>query len=215
MENYQSNSKKNKAEKKEKPEIQKIVTGQIVSKPPSITSKIKGIFFGGDAREVARYVMGEVLLPAFRNLVVEALHVGTERMVFPDSSIRRRPGYSAAPDRYAPKVTYATPVNRGLPRDPRERQTGYLPEQRSSGRRRETNEINFGRLEDAEAVLAQMIDVIDQYDVVSLADLYDMVGLLSSPIDNKWGWTFLTDVDIRQTRDGFVIDFPHAEPLTY
>jgi len=45
--------------------------------------------------------------------------------------------------------------------------------------------------------------------------LYDLVGLssLSTHVDNKWGWAILQNVDIRQTREGYVIDLPLPEAI--
>jgi len=98
-------------------------------------------------------------------------------------------------------------------RDPRERPN--LPDQPSLVRqqRREANEIILAQREDAELVVERLIDIIDKYDVASLADLYDLLGWPTTPIDNKWGWTFLKNVEIRQVRDGYLIDLPPLEAV--
>ena len=68
---------------------------------------------------------------------------------------------------------------------------------------------------DAELVVEQLFEIISMYGVVSVADLYDLVGLssLSTHVDNKWGWAILQNVDIRQTREGYVIDLPLPEAI--
>jgi hypothetical protein len=58
-----------------------------------------------------------------------------------------------------------------------------------------------------------MTDIIDKYDVVSIADLYQMCGLPSTYIDNEWGLSSLQYIDVRQTREGYIIDLPAAEAL--
>ena len=58
-----------------------------------------------------------------------------------------------------------------------------------------------------------MNDIIDTYEVVSVADLNELVGLPTSYMDNKWGWIYLGDVQVRQIREGFLIDLPSAEPI--
>ena len=210
---YQGNSHKDKETKKEKPEVEKVVTGQVVSKPKGIGTRFKSVFLGGEFKDASRYLTGEVLLPAIRNLLVDAVRIGTERIVYGESARRRPPvgGY----DRYAPRVTYNNPINRGGTRDPRERERGYIPNQPGlmASRRKEGNDIFLSSREEAELVLERLTDIINQYDVASLADLYDLVGLPSSHTDNKWGWTFLNDVDIRQVREGYLIDLPAAEPI--
>jgi hypothetical protein len=62
-------------------------------------------------------------------------------------------------------------------------------------------------------VLERMQDIIDKYEVVSVSDLYELLGLPSSYQDNKWGWNYLGDVQVRQIREGYLIDFPSAEPI--
>ena len=59
-----------------------------------------------------------------------------------------------------------------------------------------------------------MNDIIDQFEVASVADLNDLVGFPTSYTDNKWGWIYLGDVQIRQVREGYLIDLPSPEPIT-
>ena len=44
-------------------------------------------------------------------------------------------------------------------------------------------------------------------------DLYDLTGLPSAHVDNKWGWTYLTNTEIRQIRDGYLLDLPPMEEI--
>ena len=67
--------------------------------------------------------------------------------------------------------------------------------------------------EDAEMVLERLTDIIDQYDETSVGDLNDLIGIQGSHVDNKWGWTYLGDTQIRQVREGFLIDLPQPEQL--
>lgn len=209
MENYASNSNKSKASK-DKPRAEKVVKGEVISRPKPIGSRFKNLFLGGEAKEASRYILGEVLLPAFRNLIVDSIRIGTERVVYGESTRRYTPPYSRSP--YAGRVTYQTPVNRSYP-DPREPRQAYIPDQVGSRRRQQGQEVILSTKEEAETVVEMMIDVIDKYDMVSLADFYDLLGLPTNHVDNNWGWTFLNDVEIRQVREGWIIDLPPAEPV--
>lgn len=135
---------------------------------------------------------------------------GGERVLFGESAIRRR-NYGAGT---GPRITYNNPIDRGY------RSTAYAsprhappvsPEPR--GARHNQNNYILTTREEAEMVLERMIDIIDNYDVVSVAELNILVGEQGSHVDNKWGWIYLTDVQIRQVREGFLIDFPPAEPI--
>lgn len=206
---YQGNSKKQK-EGKDKPEkiVEKVIVGEVVTRPMPLGTKFKTIFFGSSAKDVARFVAESVLLPALRKLVVDTVSEGAQRMMYGGSqqSMRRTP-------EYRPRVTYNNPIQRPAlyPADPRSGRAN-LPDQYGTNRR-EGNQIIFANREEAELVLERLLDIINQFDVASLADLYDLVGLPTTHVDNKWGWTFMPGVQIRQVREGFLLDLPAAEPI--
>lgn len=206
---YQGNTDKGKEEKKSDKQIEKVVTGEVVQKPKTIGRKFKDIFFGGDLRTATRYIAGDVLLPALRNLVVDMTSKGIERIVYGESGIRRRGSIE-----YRPRVSYNTSYSNPIYRDPRSTRP-LLPDQSHPNRqmRKESVDLVLASKEEAERVVEQLIDIIDKYDVVSWADLCELVGWPSSHVDNKWGWTYLTNVDIRQTRDGYLIDLPAMEAI--
>lgn len=207
---YAGNSHKSKensvAATPEKEAVEKVVTGVVVKKKPSLGTKFKTIFFGGDSKSAARYIAADVLLPAIRNLLVDATTKGVERIVYGESSIRpRRPsGFD-----YRSRVQYSSPIARTDLRGAR------LPDQPPAypRTRREMDDLVLVSREEAELVLERLIDILDKYEVVSLADLYDLTGLAQSHIDSKWGWTQLHKTEIRQTRDGFLLDLPPVEEI--
>jgi hypothetical protein len=54
---------------------------------------------------------------------------------------------------------------------------------------------------------------LEMYEVVSVADLNDLVGFETSYVDQKWGWTYLGNARVRPIREGFLVDLPPAEPI--
>jgi hypothetical protein len=73
--------------------------------------------------------------------------------------------------------------------------------------------VIVGTREEAELVIERLIDVLDKYDVVSLAALYELLGLETSYIDNKWGWTNLSSAQVRQIRQGYLLELPPLEEI--
>jgi hypothetical protein len=209
---YQGNS--NKARKKEKePEVEEkvieklVLEAEVVTRKPPLSQKFRQVFLGGEIKSAAQYIGAEVLLPAFRNLLVDATTKGIERIVYGESMHTR--GRST---NYGPRVTYNAPVRRGAMFDPRDR--ANLPDQPSRPRQRmDRTELILGSRSDAEMVIERLNDIIDRYQVATLADLYALVGLPSSHIDNKWGWESIRYAEVRQVRDGYLLDLPLAEPL--
>lgn len=197
-------SPKETKEEAPKKDIQKVVSTDAVQRPKSIGRRFKALFSGGEAKGALKYIVADVMIPALRNLVVDATTKGVERIVYGNSPPRRyEPG--------RPRVSYNSPsvVDRYA------RRPGMLPDQPpySRGRRQEVSEIILTSREDAELVVERLTDIIDKYDVASVADLHELVGLPSSHVDNKWGWSVLTYANVRQIREGYLIDLPPAEPI--
>lgn len=203
---YTGNSNKNKDpnEPKKEKKIEKVISSEVVVQKRSIARKFRDLFVEADIRSVTRYVISEVLLPAFRNTIVDASTKGVERMMYGEPAIRRR-NYGSGP-----RVTYNSPIAR-TPRDGERRpyDGGSSPRAAVSAR----HDFILSSREEAELVLERMHDIIDTYDVVSVADLNDLVGFPTTHIDNKWGWIGLQNVEIRQIREGYLIDLPSPDPI--
>lgn len=209
---YQGNAKKNK-EQKVKPdkEVKKVTTGKVIVQKKSFGTKFKDLFIAADFNSVSRYILMEVLIPAVRNLMWEASSKGIERMIFGERAAQRRMYGSGS------RTIYNSPVSRpipypsavGSPMAPR----GLPVSPNPSTSRYNRDEFIIATREDANAVLEMMNNIIDQYEVASVADLYDLLGVESSHTDQKWGWVQLGDVTIRQTREGFLLDLPQASPI--
>lgn len=207
---YQGNSKKQResAEKKKTEEkiVEKVISGNVTEKKKPLAERFKDTFLGGDAQSVARYIGAEVLLPALRNLIVDATTKGIERMIYGERPMNRQPDYR-------PRITYNTPVNRRYSYSPDPRTRANLPDQPSYPTPRNQNSLILSSRDDADQVLEQMQNIIDKYDVASVADLRQLVGLDVQFTDNKWGWLSLRGATVSQIREGFLLELPPEEPL--
>lgn len=197
---FPSNANKDKDPTAKK--VEKVVSGEVVQRKKSVGRRFKDVFLGGEFNSATRYIAAEVLLPALRNMVVDATTKGVERMIYGDSNMARRPSGG-----HRPRVSYQTPVERGYSRPaPR----ANLPDQ---PRRGQTADIILASREEAETVLERLGDIIETYDVASVADLHDLVGLPNTYVDNNWGWPSLQYARVVQIREGFLLDLPPVEPL--
>ena len=205
---YAGNPKNQKSDKvKPEKKVESVVTGKVVVQKKSLARKFRDLFIEADFKSVSRYVVSDVLLPAIRNTIVDASTKGIERMMYGESTMRRRnfgPG---------PRISYnQSPLNRGYgsvgPRNAPPISIGP----RSSRASRE--DFILATREEAELVLERMNDIIDQYEVVTLADLNSLVDYPTSFVDNGWGWAYLGDVQVRQVREGYLLDLPPAERIS-
>ena len=196
--------KKTKSDKPDKV-VEKVVSGEVITRKKSISSRFRGIFFGGEFKGAVRYILSDVMLPALKNLVVDATSKGVERVVYGERGGRPRydsrtplVSYNRAPDRYRSVM---------LPDQP-----PYSNRQLS--RKQEAGDIILISREEAELVLEGLSTILDKYDIASVADLHDLVGLPTTFVDNKWGWTRLGGSSIKQIREGFLLELPPVEPIS-
>lgn len=57
-------------------------------------------------------------------------------------------------------------------------------------------------------IIDKLQDIIDQYEVATVADLYTLVGLPSKYVDNDWGWSDIGSPRTVRVDGGFQIVLP-------
>ena len=207
---FPSNSNKSKNTPKDdapaKAEIVPVVTGKVIQKKKGFGSKFREAFLGMELKSVGRYIAMDVLFPALRNTIVEATTRGVEKLILGEERPpSRRSAYSNGPI-----ISYNRPSSGRM--GPRQR--SYMQNDRAPVVRRQSlADIVLEHREDAHTVIERLGDIIDKFQVASVADLYDLVNLPSTYVDNKWGWTTINYIDIQQVREGWLLLIPPPEPL--
>lgn len=77
----------------------------------------------------------------------------------------------------------------------------------------DTSEIVLGSEADANAVLEAMNGLLKNYEIVSFADMLDLVGIASNFNDARIGWTTLEGVQVKPSKGGFILDLPPTKSL--
>lgn len=65
----------------------------------------------------------------------------------------------------------------------------------------------------AEAVLANAYDLMNQYRVIAVGDLYESAGISPEPHHNSYGWYSLDGARIVKDREGYRIELPRPVKL--
>lgn len=198
MDEYKSNSHKSRAEEMERTEekkLEKVISGTAKVKKPSPVSK----FISEDIANVKTYILSDVLIPAAKKLVSDIVKDGIEMILYGTAGQRKRTNGLRAD-----YVSYDRFSDRRDNRD-------LGSSRRSSSYR--YDEIVLDSRGDAEEVLDKMDEIIDAYGMVSVADLYEIVGMKSEHTDNKYGWTNIRNAEPTRTRDGYVLNLPKVTPL--
>lgn len=194
-------------------QIQRIVEGEVIRRKKSFGKRFKELFVG-DGRSVRDMVLEDILVPGFRDMAYDAFTSGVEGMLYRgDHRPRggRRPSQRGGPwsngnVRYD-RVSGSRERRFEDPRDRRE----MTPRGRAN---HNFDEVILSTFAEANEVLGQMYDLLEQYDAVTVADLYRLVGITATPVDLKWGWTELFDAGVTRTRgNGYLLDLPNPEYL--
>lgn len=212
--NLPGNSYKSKAEaREEKEEIteeareaKKIISGEVTRTKRGFWGSIKDIFVGEDAESVGSHILYDIAIPAFKNFIYDSVTQGAEQTLFGRSS---RGGGGGRGNAYPTGRSGYTSYNKVY----RSAEKNEDPYDRHLDRRsRATHDFDTIVIEtrgEAEQVLDHLTMMIDEYDVVKVADFYEAVGVTSSFQDNKWGWNNLSTANVRRARaGGFVLNLP-------
>lgn len=210
MPDFPSNSK-SQPPKPAAPEkvIEPVVVSEAASRKKSLGRRLREVFIGGDSKSVVNYVIADVLIPQAKDMFVEAVSTGFERMIYGENRSRRpgggyRPNVGAGPTNY---TRYADRGNNPIGRHASGRQPN------ASLRTQSIDDILLATRVEAEAVVERMYDILENYDSVSVADLHGLLGWSSSYTDNKWGWTDLNGTDVRRVREGYILVLPKTTAL--
>lgn len=203
---YPSNSKNVPRAKDEPKKVERVVQGEVVRRKTPLGRRMSQNLLGGDAQSVWGYVFGEVLIPAARDMIADAVSGGVERMIFGDSaSPSRRSRSRGGSNRYQTDYNSVT-RGRSYREEPRREVS------RKSRSNHDFDEIVLETRVEAEEVLDRMEDMIDKYDHVSVADFYELCGVSSNYTDNKWGWFQLNGANVSRTRGGgYLVSLPRPE----
>lgn len=186
--------------------LTRVTSGEVVRKKKSLRKRFSEAFVAGTPSMAIHYVILDVLLPAAKDMIVEAGAQGIEKLVFGES--RRRGSVPPQSGQYG-YVNYSRYSNPG--------RGGLTSPQRAMSRqaraRHDFDEILLTQRVEAEEVIDQLFEVVNRYGAATVADLYELVGLASTHQDHKWGWTDLRGAGVSRARDGYVLDLPNPWPL--
>jgi hypothetical protein len=202
--NYPSNSHADRNKKKaegERPRPKPVVTGTVTERPRGIFSQVIRDFVQADSRSLAEYVILEVMLPSAKNLVLDMLNKGGERMLYGISRPASRTGRPTGFYNYG-----------GVPQASRQADPRPTLSQQARTRHR-YDEVVIPTRGEADDVLNGLKELVDLYGSASVSDLYDLLGYTGDFPDTKWGWEDLRRASVRTVRGGYILDLPETVAL--
>ncbi len=191
--NYTNNSLKNRENGDKKPEgkeVQKVVKGAAKTKKKNEMAKIAQNMISEEAKSIKDYAIYDVIIPVVKDTIAQLVK-GSIDMIFygevKSSSRSSRSGTNAS------RVSY-----RDFYDDRRDRR-----DDRRTSTRYSYDDVIFDNKEDANEVLTRMDEIVEQYGVVTVADLFDLAGITGNGYtDQNYGWTSTRSASVERTRGG-------------
>lgn len=201
MDDYKPNSNRFKEEQKNntgEKKVEKVITGKATVRKKSTFSKLADEFISEDAKNIKSYVFGEVLIPAIKKAISDIVTDGIDMILYGGSRGGKTKRSSA--DRVSYRNYYDEPRSRS--------EKTYIDSKLSF------DEVVVDTRGEAQDVLARMDEIVEQYGVVSVADLYELAGIRNDNyMTHKYGWTSIRNADVIRVRDGYLIKMPKAMPI--
>ena len=196
---FKPNSHKSKEEQSTQAAVpakkfDKVVSGNVKMKKNG-AKNIAGKIVAGDPTEIKSFMVEDVVIPSIKNLIEDLIVKGCRMLLRGKTSARSN-------DTNAGFISY-NKMSGGRPSRPD-------PSPRAI---RTYQDITLESRADAEEVLFRLKEALATYGMVSVADLYDLLGQSHAYTDQKYGWTNLDSARIECVRGGYVFDMPRAIPL--
>jgi hypothetical protein len=210
MQDFPPNSHRAKEAAAEEPKrVERVTSGEAVRRKRGLGKQFKGVFINGDAKSALNYMAVEVIVPAARDTLIDALQGGIEKLIYGDTKPKRSSGAMSG---YA-SLGHVNYQRMGASAaQPKSAQPRMLS--RGSRARHDFDEIVIPSRQEAEEVIDRLFDLLDRYGSASVADLYELTGIQGSHTDVKWGWFNLRGARAARLRSGgYLLDLPEPQPL--
>lgn len=195
----------NKYHEGKKPkDIRQVTSGAVTTRKPSQGRKFLSAFFKSDIKTLKEYLIEDQIIPSLQEIALRTF----EMLIFGDSSRSSASGSKGRGPGWTEKKQYnkSGSVTRSASRSG-EKSSGmskFIPE---------VDEVYLETRGDAERTVEYLKYLLDEYDEVTVADLYESVGKTADWSLNSLGWTDLDNVYVTHTRWGYRIELPRPEPL--
>jgi hypothetical protein len=165
------------------------------------TRRFFDFLFAESPKELGKKVARDVVVPRLKAGVEEAFNNFLAGMLWGGNQNRPLGGMVQGTVLRAGASSYSTVSTQAAMLAAR----GALPATSSNG---SYQDLVVPTQQFAETLLANMYNLLDQYRVVAVADLYEAAALTPAPADNSYGWTSLDGARISKVREGYLLELP-------
>lgn len=192
------------------PKVEKVISGKAIKRKKPMSSRAVK-FFSLDLKDIVQNIFEEVFIPSAKEMVSEAIDQAKNRVIFGAvrSAARRRPNGSSVFGGGNSRMRYdQMSSQRNSERPP--------PPHRPSRQSTVFEEIIVPTRMEAENVMEELWNFVNEYQAVSVRALYEMAELPFHDVDEEYGWTAST-LEGGRVRPiigkGWLVDLPNPIKL--
>ena len=190
--NYQSNSNKSKRKAVEdKKKVDKIVKGKVKTKKKN---SILASFINDDLQDIKKYIVEDVLIPTIKKTITDVVKNSIDMFFYGEVSRSNRSNSS--------RISYSSYYDRDREPRSRSRRNSLL-----------IDDIVLESRAEAEEVLDRLDEMIEEFGMASVLNLYDLIGVTAPFTADKYGWTDIRNATAVRVRDGYLLKLPRVMPL--
>ena len=197
MKQYQSNSDKERQEASRQSEkkVEAVVVGTAKTRKKGELQKFVNEFVPGNFSIIKSDILRNIIVPSLKKAVSDIVKVGIDMILYDGKQTQSsKVSYRNYYDRDNDKVRAGSSINRCNNLD--------------------YDDILFETRGDAETVLDAMNDIISQYGIVTISDLYDLARVPNDNFTlNRYGWSSISGACAIRVRDGYILKLPRAIPI--
>ena len=197
MKQYQSNSDKERQEASRQSEkkVEAVVVGTAKTRKKGELQKFANEFVPGNFSIIKSDILSNIIVPSLKKAVSDIVKVGIDMILYDGKQTQSsKVSYRNYYDRDNDRVRAGSSINRFNNLD--------------------YDDILFETRGDAETVLDAMNDIISQYGIVTISDLYDLACVPNDNFAlNRYGWSSISGACAIRVRDGYILKLPRAIPI--
>lgn len=178
-----------------------VVKGNVSIRQKSSLQKAIEVFFVKDVEDVKNYLIYDVLLPELKDALYNLINNGTQMFLYGNARNKRYPNSNGGI-----RISY-NKCSESPKTDRVSSNTGIRNENK-------LDDVIFEERADAEEVLNSMVDILETYGTVSIAEFCELANRPDEYTDRKYGWSNLSTAEVRRmSGGGYYIKFPKAKML--
>ena len=177
--------------------VEPIVTGAKKVQRPA-TRRFLDFMFAESPKEASKRIGREIIAPTIKRGVEEALNNFISGMMWGDSA--NRPISTVAKGMIMRGGTNYNAISSS--------NSMALARQASPPSSGNYQDLAFEDIQFAEILLAGLFERLNDYRVVTVADLYELANISTSPSDERFGWISLDGARISKRREGYLLELP-------